>query len=360
MKIVFFGNDTEKIAAIRYRIKTFAEMLEADGHTCIICLPSSVALKESLYENSGKFSKLLYLLLVFLNRLLQLRHTPTADVVFFRGPLLPYGPPFLERLIRFFNPRMLFDIDDAIWEPPAHVTSPFLRFVDFGWVRKMSRICAHAVVGNEHLAAYVRQENPNVSIVPTCIDMQRHKQKKYPKGDTPVTLGWTGLKDNLGYMEIIESVLQELAEKYALQLSVATGRPYTLEGVEVKNHYWTLEHEIDYLSDADIGLMPLKETPRAKGKCAFKALQYMAVGTPAIISPVGMNADVIDDGVNGFLARTPEEWKDKLEQLIQDADLRERMGRAARETVQRHYSHDANYPIFKQVMEQVAAQKTSK
>jgi glycosyltransferase involved in cell wall biosynthesis len=355
MKIVFFGNAPEKIAAIRYRIITFADRLSGEGHRCVICLPSSVALKDRLYEGRSKFSKLLYLFLVLVRRLGQIRHVLGADMVYFRGPVFDYGPPVIERIIRLLNPRMVFDIDDAIWEPAAHVTSPFLRFVDHGWVRKMCGMCAHAVVGNEYLAGYVRPLNPNITIIPTCIDMDKHRQKSYPAPGRTVILGWTGLKDNLGYMEIIAKVLRELAARHDLKLEVASGADYHLEGVRVENRRWTIEHEFDYLEDADIGLMPLKDTPRARGKCAFKALQYMGVGTPVVISPVGMNADVIEDGVTGFLADTPEEWRQKLEALITQPELRERMGRAAREMVLGRYSHEANYPKFKQMLETVAA-----
>ena len=355
MKVVLFGNAPEKIAAIRYRVITFAEIFAAEGHTCVLCLPSTVALRECLYENRSRWSKMLYLLLVFLRRIAQLRHVIGADVVYFRGPLFDYGPPVLERCVRALNPRMIFDIDDAIWEPAAHVTSPFLRFVDYGWVRKMAGMCAHAVVGNDYLADYVRPYNTNITVIPTCIDMAKHRQKTYRHDEGSVILGWTGLKDNLGYMDIIEDVLRDLAARYDIKVSVATGRDYCLEGVTVENHRWALDREFDYLSEPDIGLMPLKDTPRARGKCAFKALQYMGVGTPAVISPVGMNTAVIEDGVNGYLADTPEEWREKLERLISDAALRERMGRAARETVERLYSHEANYPKFKEVMERVAA-----
>ena len=104
------------------------------------------------------------------------------------------------------------------------------------------------------------------------------------------------------------------------------------------------------MQKADIGLMPLIDTPRARGKCAFKALQYMGVGTPVVISPVGMNAEVIEDGVHGFFARTSEEWYDRLEKLITDPDLREQMGRKARQRVIELYSFEANYPRLKEFL----------
>lgn len=360
MHIVFFGNASNRIAAIRYRIGTFARMLEAEGHRCTVCLPMTMEEEERYFGNASALQKCWMLLRVVLRRLGQLRHVPGADVVYFRGPLLPYGPPILERLIRWMNPRLVFDIDDAIWEPPAHVESAFLRLVDFGWTQKMAGLCAHAIVGNELLRDYVAPLNSRVTIIPTCIDMELHTDKRSGNGglESPlsikIVLGWTGLKDNLGYLAPIESVLQALAEEHDIVLHIATGKSYALEGVVVENEYWTLDREITYLKHADIGLMPLHDTPRARGKCAFKALQYMAVGTPVVLSPVGMNTEVVEDGVSGFFADSQEEWKDRLARLITDPVLRERMGRAARERVRARYSHEVYYPVFKGILERVA------
>lgn len=360
MKIVFFGNSTEKNAAIRYRVLHFAAMLRDDGHACVVCLPSSVRLREWLFDGRLRWMKLLYLMLVALRRVAQLRHVAGADVVFMRGPLFDYGPPVLERIIHLLNPRMVFDIDDAIWEPPAHVDSPFLRFVDFGWVKKMAGLCAHAVVGNRVLEEYVRGCNPQlpVTIIPTCIDMTRHQQKIYDAApERVVRLGWTGLSDNLGYMDTIADTLRELSRRHNIVLYVASGADYHLDGVRLENRRWVMEEEFDYLRAPDIGLMPLKDTPRARGKCAFKALQYMGVGTPVVLSPVGMNAEVVEDGVTGFLAETPEEWRKKLERLITDSALRRRMGMAAREHVRRNYAHDVHYPAFRQTLEMAAGHR---
>jgi hypothetical protein len=265
--------------------------------------------------------------------------------VFFRGPAFPYGPPLFERAARLLNPRIVFDIDDAIWEPPAHVDSPFVRFMDRGWVRKMCGLSRHAVVGNAHLADYVRPLLPALSVVPTCVDPAAYALPRRAAGG-PVVLGWTGLADNLGYLAVVAPALQRLARRHAFELHVATTRDYALAGVTVRNERWRMDRQYAYFAEADIGLMPLHDSPRARGKCAFKALQYMAAGTPVVVSPVGMNAEVVRDGENGFLAATDAHWEARLEQLIADAALRRRLGEAARETVAERYSFEVNYPCL--------------
>lgn len=359
MRIVFFGNATSRNAAIRYRVEHFAQMLEAEGHRVTVCLPSSAALWERLWEGRGRASKLLYLMLVVARRVAQLRHVPGADVVFFRGPVFPYGPTVFERIIHRINPRMVFDIDDAVWERPAYVESFFLRFQDFHWVFKMGRLCRAGVAGNRYLQERLAERGFDTVIIPTCVDAEGHAAKAYPPADRhPVVLGWNGLADNLGYLSVVENALRRLASNHDIELHIATvGKEYAIEGVRVVNRRWRAEDEFDYLQEPDIGLMPLTPSPRALGKCAFKALQFMAVGTPCVVSPVGMNADVIEDGVTGFLASSPEEWHDKLARLIEDGALREDMGRKAREYVLAHFTHKAHYAALKAVLEQAAGQR---
>lgn len=357
-RVVFFGNAATNIAAIRYRVVRFAEMLEADGHECAVCLPSSLATWQRLWERGGKAGKLSYLLLCAFTRLAQLRHVPGADAVILRGSLMygGYGPPWLEHLCRLLNDRIVYDIDDAVWVAPDGVDSAFQRLVDLDWLWKVAKMSKHGIVGNAYLAEQVAGRSPETTIIPTCIDLNLHAQKTYParSADEPVVLGWTGLYTNLVNMQPIEPVLQQLARERPMRLLVATGRPYALDGVEVENRHWIPEGEIDYLQQPDIGLMPLMDTLSTRGKCSFKALQYMGVGTPCIVSPVGMNADIIEDGVNGFLASSSDEWREKLSALMDNAALRERMGRAARATIAERYSHDANYPKLRNLIAKVS------
>lgn len=357
MKIVLFSDAPENFAGPRNRLLKFAELLTRDGHRCVTCLPFNRAIRSRWYEDRSRLLKLLYMGAVFLLRFWQLRHVPGADVVFIRRQVFPFGPPIFERLVRLMNPRIVVDIDDALWVPPGYVETPFMSLVDRGWTRKVCGFSAHIIAGNAYIAGHVRQYNPNVTIIPTCVDMETHTAKTGSAKATgePIVLGWTGLYSNLGYFEVIEDVLRDLAARHPIALMIASTREYALSGVEVINRHWVLEHEVDYLQEPDIGLMPLTDSERAKAKCAFKALEFMSVGTPCVISPVGMNAEVIEDGVNGFLAATPAEWKEKLERLILDSELRRTMGEAARATIQERYSHDVHYPTFRGVIEQVAA-----
>ncbi len=360
MRFVFYTNETEKYAGVRHRVLKFAERLAAEGHECVFCPPAPLSQWRLLYENRSRTAKLAYLALVLLRRLAQLRQAPGADAVFLKGALFPYGPPLLERLLHRLNPRMVIDVDDAMWEPPAYVDSPFVRFMDLGWAAKMARMAREVIAGNGVIEAYFREHGArSVTVIPTCIDMERHTQKTYPerKADSPVVLGWTGVRDNLGYLRAILPALRELAARRPVELLVVSDGDFTADGLTVRNRPWTETAEIANLQEPDIGLMPLEDTPRARGKCAFKALQFMGVGTPVVLSPVGMNRDAVEDGVSGFLADTRQEWLDRLEQLAASPALREQMGRAARARAAECYSYDAHHPVFRGVMERAAERK---
>jgi glycosyltransferase involved in cell wall biosynthesis len=360
MKVLLFGNAPESNAGVRYRLLKFAECLRKDGDRCIVCLPSSSSSYRRFWEDGNKITKCLYVVLTTVRRIGQLRHVPGADVVFFRGSLAihGYGPPVLERISAWINPRMIFDIDDATWERPDGVTSPLLSLVDFDWAWKMCRICKHAVVGNRYLYDYVTARGISATIIPTCVDLESHTLKEYViRKEDQVVIGWAGLHTNQVHLGMVTDVLRALSNKHNIVLSIASDRPYNVEGIRTINHRWQLSDAIYYHKHADIGLMPLGVTKSTMGKCAFKALQYMAVGTPCVISPIGMNAEVIQHGVNGFLANTPEEWYCSLEKLVCDPALRERMGRLARQSIIERYSTESHYPAFRGVLELVADAK---
>ncbi len=110
---------------------------------------------------------------------------------------------------------------------------------------------------------------------------------------------------------------------------------YRLDGVDVECRPWRAETEVEDLWPMDVGIMPLFDDPWARGKCAMKAIQYMGVGLPAVVSPVGANRDVVQDGVSGFHAASEDDWVRALERLLDDVTLRTRMGAEGRRRVER-------------------------
>jgi glycosyltransferase involved in cell wall biosynthesis len=165
----------------------------------------------------------------------------------------------------------------------------------------------------------------------------------------PLVIGWTGTHSTLKYLLPLVPVLAQLeAEGLAFEFRVISNQPPEFDQPLRSLRFvpWQKATEIPDLLTFHVGLMPLEDDPWAKGKCAFKALQYMALGIPALVSPVGMNTEVVQDDYNGYICRTPDDWHQRLQQLLTDGAHRQALGAAARATIEKRYSVVANTPNF--------------
>jgi glycosyltransferase involved in cell wall biosynthesis len=257
-----------------------------------------------------------------------------ADLLFLHRRTYP--PPFARRLAGLGFP-VVFDVDDALYLPPPSAPQTRANLARYRRNFEATANAADLVLCGSFEAA---REVPHrrVEILPTPIDCRLFRPDAVVAAKMP-TIGWVGHSDNLPYLEALSDPLRELARRHPdLRLVVVADRPPHMEGLPVEFRKWTLAEEVSCFSDVTIGLMPLDDTPWARAKCAFKLLQYMALGIPAVASPVGMNSEVVQDGVNGLLARGPEEWLAAIDRLLGDPDLCRRLAGEGRRTVEQHYS----------------------
>jgi glycosyltransferase involved in cell wall biosynthesis len=268
------------------------------------------------------------------------------DVLFVQKETFPFG---LERLIPRLGLRVVYDFDDAV-----HLRSglqdgrgPRLRRHADAILRReraLPRLLERAsavVAGNELLAAWARRHHERVVVVPTSVDVDAYGPAPLRRSG-PLSVGWFGAPANVVYLEPLRPVFQALARRCDFRLRLHGAARFDCPGVHVEcvgwKRYASVAEEVADLHAFDVGIMPLPDTPYAAGKCALKAIQYMACGIPVVASPVGITPDVVGDGVCGLLARTPDEWLEGLTRLLQDADLRERLGRAGRERARQRYA----------------------
>jgi glycosyltransferase involved in cell wall biosynthesis len=259
-----------------------------------------------------------------------------ADLLFVQRKTYP--PALAPALARFPGPRV-FDMDDAIdLPPPARHGGPraarrYRRNFE-ATVERMNLV----LCGNRELAA--RLPHDRFELLPTAIDTRRFRPAEREPASGPV-LGWVGHSDNLPYLERLAGVLRELARRRpGTRLVVVADRPPRLPGIEVEFRRWRLEEEVSCFGGIAIGLMPLADDPWTRGKCAFKAIQYMALGIPTVASPVGMNREVIRDGETGFLPADEPAWVAALERLLAEPALAARIGAAGRRTIEERYALD--------------------
>ncbi|MBI2833837.1 MAG: glycosyltransferase family 4 protein [Acidobacteria bacterium] len=293
----------------------------------------------------------------FLRRMKDVMRCRRYDAVVIYRSLCLGGPAVLERVLAGMGRPIIFDFDDAIFL--EHTTESNRRF---GWLKfpgKTAAICrasTHVIVGNSFLADYARQHNPHTTVIPTSLDTERYKPQAR-NGSSPVVVGWTGSSTSQTHLEAFAPILRELMLRRPVELRVLSNRRPNLPGLQFSWRPWSADTEVRELAEFDIGIMPMPDDVWSKGKCALKALQCMAMGTATICSAVGANCDVIRNGQNGFLASTTEEWLTHLLRLVDDPVLRDRIGRAGRETVEQGYSMVRSASLFADVVRQVVTRR---
>jgi glycosyltransferase involved in cell wall biosynthesis len=283
------------------------------------------------------------------------------DAFFVYREAYPFGPPFVETMLARAGRPLIYDFDDAIFlnnSSDANRFASVLKYPDK--VGPIIRRSSLVLAGNEYLADYARGYNRSVEVLPTCVDttvfMPRRTAR--PAGAPPV-IGWIGTPTTARYLSALEPVVTRLAARSAFEMRVSgSGEPLQFAGVKTTNERWSLDREVELFNTCDIGVYPLTDDEWAKGKCGFKAIQFMACGVPVVAAAVGVNTEIIQDGVNGFLASTASEWEDKIGRLLADAGLRQRLGDAGRKTIEQRYSLAVNAPRLSALVRDVVDGRT--
>jgi glycosyltransferase involved in cell wall biosynthesis len=336
----------------RFRFEQYLRLLAQEGYVCHFQTFMDAHNWQYFFSSGNFLKKALALVKGFAKRCLLFFHVASYEWVFIHREVTPAGPPIFEWIIaKVFRKKIIYDFDDAIWLTDRKHESIFLRLIK--WRSKVASICRWSYrvsAGNEYLCNFARQYNHNVVYNPTTIDTDRlHNPELYTieKNPIKIVIGWTGSHSTLKYLKEIESALATLEKKYPqLELLVIADKPPTLSLTNVRFLPWSFETEIKGLLEADIGIMPLPDDEWAKGKCGFKALQYMALEIPAIISPVGVNKTIVESDSDGYFASTTAEWLSALETLINDVALRKRMGENGRIKIINQYSVRSNATTF--------------
>ncbi len=364
MKILFLlPYPLREAPSQRFRFEQYVERLRRQGFTVRTQSFLTTHSWQLFFERGNPIQKALTLMRGFLKRVYVLAITPSFYFVFIHREATPLGPPVIEWFIaKILRKKIIYDFDDAIWLTDRKDESAVLRSLK--WRQKVKAICQWSYkvsAGNEYLCAYARQFNKNVVLNPTTIDTEKtHNRSLYnpplPRergpGGEALTIGWTGSHSTLKYLEELQPVLKQVEEKYAnVTFLVIADQPPPMQLQRLSFIKWHAQTEIEDLMKMDIGIMPLPDDEWAKGKCGFKALQYMALEIPAVVSPVGVNTEIIANGEEGFLCASGSEWFDALKKLIDNKNLRMELGKNGRRKVLEHYSVSSNTSTFLSLFE---------
>jgi glycosyltransferase involved in cell wall biosynthesis len=340
----------------RYRIEQWEPLLAARGVEVTYRPFESEELNAVLYKPGRWAEKLRLVAHASARRLSDVRDAKRFDAVYLLREAALLGPAVFERMLARAGAPYVFDFDDAVFERYVSPSNGYLSYLKFpGKTRTVCRLAAHVMAGNEYLADYARRVNPNVTVVPTTVDTGKYTVEPRVPNEVPV-VGWTGSYSTAQHLRTLAPALRRLAgkERFRLRVISSPGIPLEgLEGVDVELVPWRSETEVEDLRPFDVGVMPLPDEPWTRGKCGMKALQYMGLAIPTVCSPVGVNSEIVCDGENGFLAADESEWVEKLSLLLRSPELRERLGRAGRATVEERYSAERQAPRVFQVFESV-------
>ena len=355
-KILFIASHRkDRAPGQRFRFEQYFDYLESQGFQCELSHIISEKDDKMLYKPGNYFKKFLFIVRAWQKRAKDKARAGEFDIIFIAREALLTRSMHFERAFSRSKAKVVFDFDDSIWLTNVSAANQWFKFLKGpGKTPHLIGMADLVTAGNQYLADYARPYNEEIRIVPTTIDTEMYQRIELPKQEQ-VCIGWSGSITTIQHFELALPFLKKIKEKYGdkVTFKVIGDGSYRQEELGIQGLPWTSESEVRELSGIDIGIMPLPDSEWAKGKCGLKGLQYMALSIPTLMSPVGVNTEIIQDGENGYLAKATEEWVEKISALIESPELRQKMGAAARQTVLDKYSVEANKSLYLQCFQEV-------
>ena len=358
MKVLFWVPYPTKGASNRHRVEQYLPYLKKAGIRYALRPFWSGTAYNILYKKGRYVRKAFFFILGSISRFFGLFEALGYDIVFIHREACPVGTAFFESILYVLKKPLIFDFDDAIFLPPPTRPNEFIeKFKKPDNAGCIIRMSAHTIAGNKYLSEFTLRHSSAVSIIPTSIDTDIYYPRTAGGDNGRVVVGWMGSVTSLPLLEAMKSIFIRLSVRFDNIGFKIVGGNFSISGFsKVVSKKWSSKEEIDDLKSFNIGIMPMPDSEWTKGKCGFKAILYMGMGIPCVCSPVGMNKEIITDGVNGFLASTEDEWVEKLSFLIESPQLRNKLGAAGRKTVEERYSVNINAPKFLDVLKGVYGQ----
>lgn len=337
----------------RFRLEQWAPHLASAHDIHIDFVPfESPHLTEVLYKPGHIPTKGALMVRDFARRIAPVMSARRYDGAIVYREVATFGPAVWERVLARAGVPFILDFDDAIWMPPTasakSINGAFSRLRFPGKTRTIARLARAVTVGNDFLADWARQFNPNVHVVPTSIDLSRYTVQAERASDAPFVIGWMGSHSTLSNLELVRDAVERFGATRKVRFVVVCDRPLDPPFRNVENVFvkWSGDREARDIGEMDVGIMPLLDFPFAHGKCACKALQYMAAGRPCVVSPIGINGVIVRHGENGLHATTTDEWIAAFERLAASRELRAALASAGRRQVEKRFSAEVAAAAF--------------
>ena len=324
----------------RYRFEQYFSAIRAAGGEATLSPFYSGSAYRVMHGPGRLFLKIALTLWGFVRRL--------RDAVFVYREASPVDLYALEAMLLAVARYSLYDFDDSIWIQDTSEANRAFRFLKSG--SKVPRIIARAdrtLVANPYLQRYAEEAGGRVHIMPTTIDAAKYDAQIVYAAGAELTVGWTGSTTTLKYLVDLMPVLERVFDRVPFKLRVVGGSEMALDTkIPLALVRWSSEREVEDLLSMDVGINPMPVAPWTRGKSSLKVMQYMALGIPSICVRYDFSEIFIRDGENGLLVTSDEEWEQALLRLLTDDALRERMGRAGRETVRSGFTNAVHAERF--------------
>jgi glycosyltransferase involved in cell wall biosynthesis len=341
-------------ASSRMRFAQYLPWLEAAGWRISAAPLFSDGYVRGLQENTRSP---LELLRAYTGRARALLGSHRFDLLWIEKETLPWLPAWLEQALLSNAVPYVLDYDDAVFHSYDQHRSPWVRCLLAGKHPALMRGAALVVAGNPYLADFAQAAGARrVEVVPTVVDMARYPvpaSSALMPGERP-TVGWIGQRTTARFLTPLVPVFQALGAEGRARFT-AVGIDAAALGLPMASVPWAEDTEVASISGFDVGIMPLVDEPFERGKCGYKLIQYMACGLPVVASPVGVNSQIVEHGVNGFLAETTQQWAQALRTLAADPALRARMGQAGRRRIEREYCLQVTGPLLAALLKAAAS-----
>jgi glycosyltransferase involved in cell wall biosynthesis len=340
MKILFISPYPVQGGSSRFRIYQYLPFLRARGHEVAVSAFLSEKSYQIVYQPGKFFHKAAAILAGLWRRLVLLPSLQRYDLCIIHREASPLGPGLVEWLAAKFSRRLIYDFDDAVFEPNVSPVNRFFAFLKS--TQKISRLisqCDAVIAGNDYLESYAKQFCPRSFVLPTPVDVRRFMPRDH-KSQQPVVIGWIGSHTTAPYLSLVADALKSLKAEFGqrVEIEIVGAGEFRFNDVLARYKPWALEREPEDVQHFDIGIMPMPDNRWTRGKCGFKALLYMSVGAPVVCSPVGINREIVVSGENGFWAETSSQWHEALRQLVEYPTQRRKMGERCRQLVEEKFS----------------------
>ena len=330
-------------AGQRFKYEQYFNSWEQQGYSIEVSSFFDMKTWDILYEESNYFLKIIGTFKGYCRRIRDIFMLRNFEIIYIFMWVTPLGTTLFERLVRKLSRKLVYDFDDAVFldsDKPKSMNLSIVKSSNTIKSRFLIFSSDHVILSSPFHLDYCKQLNINHSAtyIPCSLDTDRLTTKKTDSTNSKIVLGWTGTFSSVPYLDLLRDVLIELNKTEQFKVLLITNFDYNLPGIDLDVIRWDIESEVEDLHKIDIGLYPLSRDKWSLGKGGLKVLQYMSIGIPSVATNYGTAINIIENGETGFLVDGQDEWISVLKKLINNAELRVRIGKYARDQVVKNYS----------------------